>query len=87
MLRHAAALVVLLFAGDAQAAWQSYQDLLDVPAFSESTEAMAIEALFAAFAASDSTLIVKKAAHSDFKQLDASVRPCFKATDWTFTQL
>lgn len=47
------AVVVWLHAGQPQAAWQVYQDVMAVPAFAKAEEAFAADALLAAYAAGD----------------------------------
>lgn len=49
-----------LHAGNAQQAWQSYQDFLDVEEFATSGEAYAVENLMEAYCSGDPELIRKK---------------------------
>jgi gamma-soluble NSF attachment protein len=64
-----------LHAGNAQQAWQSYQDFLDVEEFSTSAEAYAVENLMEAYCSGDPELIQKKASSgSCWRALDESVR-------------
>lgn len=64
-----------LHAGNAQQAWQSYQDFLDVEEFSTSAEAYAVENLLEAYCSGNEELIQKKTSSGNcWRALDAAVR-------------
>lgn len=79
----AGVIVMQLHAGNAEQAWQSYQDFLDVEEFSASGEAYAVENLLEAYCSGDAELIQKKTSSgSCWRALDASVR--FLPDFWTW---
>ena len=64
-----------LHAGRVEQAWASYQDVLEVPAFSESGEAFAAESLFNVYASGSPDAIKKKVKDTrEFQGLDAQVQ-------------
>ena len=64
-----------LHAGNAQAAWTSYQDFLDVDEFSNSAEAMSAENLFDGYRSADPAEIQRRLAQGRcWGNLDSAVR-------------
>ncbi|GFR45409.1 hypothetical protein Agub_g6785 [Astrephomene gubernaculifera] len=68
------AVVVWLWAGDAERAWHTFQDAMAVEAFASSEEAFAADALFEAFRTADvATITAAVSSRSHFKQLDHQI--------------
>jgi hypothetical protein len=64
-----------LHAGDAEQAWVSYQDFLDVPEFTSSAEAYAAENMLEAYCSGNPDVIQAKASQgSCWRALDSSAR-------------
>ena len=67
--------MVWLYTGNVQAAWSSYQDFLDVDAFSDSAEAMSAENLFDGYRSADVATIKQRLGQGRcWGNLDAPVR-------------